>query len=31
MKISDDELLSIIEDTTLALGQILLRERDPIG
>jgi hypothetical protein len=28
MNISDDELLSIIEDTTLALGQILLRHRD---
>jgi hypothetical protein len=28
MNISNDELLSIIEDTTLALGQILLRHRD---
>lgn len=28
MNISDDELLSIIEDTTLALGQILLRHRE---
>jgi hypothetical protein len=27
MNISDNELLSIIEDTTLALGQILLRHR----
>ena len=28
MKISDDDLLSIIEDTTLALGQILLHHRE---
>lgn len=28
MKISDDELLSIIDDATLALGQILLRHRE---
>src|SRR5208283_5687635 len=28
MNISDDELLSIIEDTTLALGEILLRHRE---
>lgn len=28
VKISDDELLSIIDDATLALGQILLRHRE---
>jgi hypothetical protein len=27
MNISDDEILTIIEDTTVALGQILLRHR----
>jgi hypothetical protein len=28
MKITDDELLSIIEDVTLTLGQILLNHRE---
>lgn len=28
MKLCDDELLSIIDDATLALGQILLRHRE---